>query len=207
MASKALKLLPNFITSLRIAAAAAIWLGVGGMLGDEQGRWLLRGLLVAAAVTDLIDGLAARWLQAYGRFGYILDPIADKLFFNTMFLYLAFDSTSPFPVRLPGWFAVAILARDISWLTGGLTIRFLTGRLDIPPSLPGKLANWAAAGALFAVLLTPEVLSVEWGHNLSWRLAVLCVALSGAALVGYGYKVFRMKRGNGHVEAPRPPAK
>lgn len=59
------------------------WLFLQAMSGWETGAGAgymtaAAGLFVLAAVSDLLDGLAARMLNAHSKFGRLIDPIADK---------------------------------------------------------------------------------------------------------------------------------
>ena len=65
--------LPNVITLLRLAAVPVVaWL-------IQQQRWEAAcWLFLAAAVSDGIDGLLARWLDQMTQLGAALDSVADK---------------------------------------------------------------------------------------------------------------------------------
>jgi cardiolipin synthase (CMP-forming) len=84
--------LPNLLTLLRIVLAPV----VAGMLfwgtietftqrlsGDQRlySVWMFAtaGVFLFAALTDLLDGVAARLLNAESKFGRLMDPIADKV--------------------------------------------------------------------------------------------------------------------------------
>ncbi len=63
--------LPNGLSLARLALGLALpWL---------PADWRLGAVLVAA-ITDLLDGLTARWLRAGSETGRVLDPLADKVF-------------------------------------------------------------------------------------------------------------------------------
>ena len=68
---------PNFITSLNLAAGSlAVFFGIEGQLG-----WAAI-FIVAAAVFDFLDGMAARLLKAYSNIGKQLDSLADLVSFG-----------------------------------------------------------------------------------------------------------------------------
>jgi len=142
-------------------------------------------------LTDLLDGLIAKTLKRRSRIGYFLDPIADKLFLNTLCLFLAFSEESPFPLHVPKWVAIGILIKDVSWATGGLVTRFLTGRMTIPPSIWGKLTTLSIAALICVVLSTPDLLSADAAAGIVRRGGAICLALAGVALCGYAYKVLK----------------
>ena len=65
--------LPNCLTLLRLLLVPPVVFYI------RDGRyWLAGWLFGAAAFTDILDGLAARWTGASTRVGAYLDPIADK---------------------------------------------------------------------------------------------------------------------------------
>jgi len=68
---------PNFITSMNLAAGSlAVFFGIEGQLG-----WAAVFIL-AAAVFDFLDGMAARLLGAYSEIGKQLDSLADLISFG-----------------------------------------------------------------------------------------------------------------------------
>ncbi len=66
-----------------------------------------------AALTDLFDGLIARWTGEKTTLGAWLDPMADKLLLVTMFVMLTLPEVGA-PNRLPLWFTVLVISRDIA---------------------------------------------------------------------------------------------
>jgi CDP-diacylglycerol--serine O-phosphatidyltransferase len=82
--------LPNLITLLNLACGTvAIVLTLEG-----QWRWAVY-LVLAAAVFDFLDGMAARLLKAYSETGKQLDSLADMVSFGVLpaiFIYVIFKS-------------------------------------------------------------------------------------------------------------------
>ena len=72
-----MKHIPNFITSLNLAAGfiAIIFAGNGDLV---TASWLI----LAAMVFDFLDGFAARSLKAYSDIGKELDSLADVVSFG-----------------------------------------------------------------------------------------------------------------------------
>src|SRR5574341_875774 len=64
------------------------------------------GVLIAAGVTDLLDGVLARRLNQKTELGAYLDPIADKLLLSSSFLLLALKH------KVAWWLTILVLARD-----------------------------------------------------------------------------------------------
>ena len=77
--------LPNLISALRLTAVPVlIWLALNGE--DRAFAWLL----VAAGVTDILDGWLARHMRQITKLGEHLDPFADKVLITVVFGALAF---------------------------------------------------------------------------------------------------------------------
>ncbi len=68
--------LPNCLTISRIVAAPVVCLMVA-LGGPEVALWAF-GLFCVAALTDFLDGWAARQFNQVSALGKMLDPIADK---------------------------------------------------------------------------------------------------------------------------------
>ena len=74
-------------------------------------------LLVAWAIlSDYLDGFIARRTNHVSELGKILDPIADKVCAAFLFLYAVWIG------RIPGWFLVAMVGRDLLLLLGSWMI-------------------------------------------------------------------------------------
>jgi cardiolipin synthase len=136
--------------------------------------------VAAAAASDALDGLAARWLRAESLTGRLLDPAADKAFV----LVLAGTFVAEGAIH-PLW-AVGLAARDFAVLGGAAAValrrRWASFRRMRPTRL-GKCATWGQ----FAVLLA----LVVRGSAPAWLLAAAAL-LSVAAATGYAWE-FRPK--------------
>ena len=93
-----MKILPNLITAVRFALTPVIVLAI------LRGEWNLAfWISIAAGITDVLDGLAARRLHVSSRIGSYLDPIADKLLLTL--IYLAFGIA----LAIPWWMVALVL--------------------------------------------------------------------------------------------------
>src|SRR5580704_3862999 len=93
-------------------------------------------ILLAAALSDGLDGYFARVLHAQSRLGEVLDPIADKVLMGSVFLTLAFSGF----IEL--WLVVVVVGRDVLILlvaAGALALGSPARRF--PPSIWGKLST------------------------------------------------------------------
>ena len=99
-------------------------------------RWALL-IFFVSALTDGLDGLAARALNQKTQLGAILDPMADKLLLVTAFVVLSlprFTNTQP----IPFWLTATTISRDVFIVLGALVINMVTGFSRFRPSWPGK---------------------------------------------------------------------
>lgn len=119
--------LANQLTLLRLLLIPFFALAI---LGGQYG-WGL-GLLLAAALTDFLDGLLARKLEQRTTLGTTLDPIADKLLLSTSFIVLAVRGV------VPWWLSILVLSRDTLLLVTALALVLGTGFRTFPPTFYGK---------------------------------------------------------------------
>jgi CDP-diacylglycerol---serine O-phosphatidyltransferase len=71
------KNIPNFITCLNVVSGSlAVLFAIKGQLTVAV------ILIIAAAIFDFFDGMAARWLKAYSPMGKELDSLADMISFG-----------------------------------------------------------------------------------------------------------------------------
>ena len=95
---------------------------------------------IAAAMTDLFDGLIARRTGQKTTLGAWLDPMADKLLLVTMFVMLTLPDIGS-ANRLPLWFTVLVLSRDIAIVLTVAVVNLAIGPRTFRPSIFGKIAT------------------------------------------------------------------
>ncbi len=93
-----------------------------------------------AGLTDLLDGLIARWWQQKTELGAWLDPVADKLLLATTFVVLTLP-LEHMPNRLPVWLTVLMISRDVGIVATVAIVNLAVGRRTFTPSLLGKVAT------------------------------------------------------------------
>jgi CDP-diacylglycerol---glycerol-3-phosphate 3-phosphatidyltransferase len=99
-------------------------------------------LLLAASLTDLLDGFLARRRGQITTLGTLLDPLADKLLISAAFISLV-------ETRLaPAWAVVIIIAREFA--VSGLRSIAATEGFTIAAS---KMAKLKMAAQVFAITL------------------------------------------------------
>ena len=130
------------------------------MIPAPMGRLVI---LVAAALTDLVDGhVARRWGSS--RLGAFIDPVADKLFmaasFGTVLLSRALN-----PLEI-----VAVLARDIATTIAFVATVVFKRPAAIPARLGGKVVT---IGQLLTMLAF--VLGSSYLRPLAWATAAVAL--------------------------------
>jgi CDP-diacylglycerol--glycerol-3-phosphate 3-phosphatidyltransferase len=100
--------LPNILTWVRIATIPVfVWCFFSDI---DSARPIAGALFGFAAITDFLDGYAARKLGQMSRFGAFLDPVADKLMV-TISLVLLVQGDPRVTVAM---IAVVIIGREIT---------------------------------------------------------------------------------------------
>jgi len=165
--------LPNLLTVARLILTPFVARHL--YLHDVHGAFWL---FVAAALTDLLDGSLARLLDQRSVLGAWLDPIADKVMLLTTLTMLAWTDL------LPIWLWLLVAVRDVVILAGAEAYRRLTGRLDVRPTLSGKVAT---ALEFILVSFTLADLALRWGLDryIAGLVAAtaIAVALSGLSYI------------------------
>ncbi len=95
---------------------------------------------ICAGVTDLFDGLIARRTGQKTTLGAWLDPTADKLLLVSMFVMLTLPGIGS-ANRLPLWFTVLVLSRDITIVITVAVVNLAVGPRTFRPSIFGKVAT------------------------------------------------------------------
>ncbi len=98
--------LANKLTLLRILSVPVIviLLYYPGVITS----WIALVVFMAAAVTDLFDGIVARRQQLVTNFGKFLDPLADKLLICSVLVMLVNNGWAP------AWVVILIIGRELA---------------------------------------------------------------------------------------------
>lgn len=108
-----------------------VWLIATGRL--QAAFWLV----VAAGVSDAIDGFIAKNFNSRTELGTWLDPLADKVLLNGIYLALALVGW------LPAWLAALVIGRDLLIITGVVLIQRRDPLFRAEPLVIGKLNTFA----------------------------------------------------------------
>jgi len=169
--------LPNAISLFRIALVPFFARAYGE--GDIA---LSIGILLLCALSDVLDGAAARRLGQVTDLGKMLDPVADKLIQAVMMLCAA-DRTPQL------WLLLALhVLRECSLAVLGLYVRFVTGRV-YGAKWYGKLCTAAIYALMLTLLLYPEL-----PMQITDAAVMCCALLMGFCLVMYCISFARILR-------------
>jgi CDP-diacylglycerol--glycerol-3-phosphate 3-phosphatidyltransferase len=124
------------------------------------------GLFVAAGVSDFLDGYLARRHKLITNFGFLMDPLADKIMVCSAFI--AFVGLG----WMPAWMAVVVVARELA-ITG---LRLLAASKNVLLAAEGygKHKTISQIAAIIAIFLKEGYR--EWG---AWGQAVFGGAAFG----------------------------
>ncbi len=107
--------LPNALTLLRIFFVPILLAVLLRRQFELQTPWIpitkelvALPIFLAAALTDLLDGIIARRRGQISRLGTLLDPVADKLLISAAFICLVELG------RVPAWMVVLIVGREFA---------------------------------------------------------------------------------------------
>jgi cardiolipin synthase (CMP-forming) len=180
--------IPNAISVTRLAGVPVfLWLvlGVRTQAGDA---WAV-GLLIAAGLSDWLDGKIARAFGQTSRLGQALDPAADRLYIVATIVSLAIRA-------IIGWWLVALLAvREIVLAVVLLVLR-ARGWEPLQVSFVGKAATLCLLYAFPLLFLGDHQGTVGdvtriagwalaiWGSALYWCAALLYIVQARGLIRG-----------------------
>jgi cardiolipin synthase (CMP-forming) len=165
---------PNAISVARLAGVPVfLWL----LLGPKADWWAV-ALLIAAGLSDWLDGKIARAWNQQSRLGQVLDPAADRLYIAATLVGLAVRGI------IPWWLVGLLAARELVLAVALLALRrHSCGPLQV--SLVGKAATLCllyafpllflgehGGTAALVARITGWAFAI-WGTALYWWAAVL----------------------------------
>jgi cardiolipin synthase len=146
---------PVALTLLRVVSVPALVL-----LIQERAWVVVVWLFTASALTDVLDGVAARAMRLESQIGSVLDPVVDVFFNVAVFTSLAAVGV------LPWWVSGLMLVRYALLALGTCYLYLFHGPVKIQPTGFGKLT-----GVLTSVLVGLVVLGhAYWSEAARSRL-------------------------------------
>jgi cardiolipin synthase len=113
-------------------------------------------IMVAAGITDVLDGYIARRSGQVTMVGIMLDPLADKLMLITVIVSLLISGHISWAA------AAAMFLRDLGMIAGGLFSHF-RGKKTVPANWMGKLTT-----VLFYVAIMLIFFEAPNAHSYLW---------------------------------------
>ena len=156
---------------------------------DLHQRWWALAVFVLVAVTDALDGYLARSRGEITKLGTVLDPLADKALMLAALVLLTRPGIPQLHPQFPVWLTVLVISRDVILLAGSWLIHTYCGRLDVKPSLTGKVAT---ALLMFCVIWALAGGAVVWFNRLV-IVTGICVAISALQYFWSGFR--QLERG------------
>jgi cardiolipin synthase (CMP-forming) len=185
--------IPNAISVARLAGVPVfLWLVLGPRTraGDS---WAVI-LLVAAGVSDWLDGKIARALHQQSRLGQLLDPAADRLYIVSTLVALAVRAI------IPWWLVGLLIARELVLAVALARLR-AAGYQPLQVSFAGKAATLCLLYAFPMLLLgAHQGRFAEAARIVGWAMAIWGTALYWCAAGLY------LVQARGLLAAGRPDA-
>lgn len=138
---------------------------------DNGNFWALV-VMATALVSDMIDGLIARWFHVETDWGRVLDPVADKIWLGALAIFLSLPSREN---PLPFGFLVAILVRDVLIVTGSYYVYRKRGLV--------VTSNYIGKTTMFVIAITLISYTVNWVPPLTTWLTPLSLVWLSAAFI------------------------
>ena len=146
--------LANKISIFRILLVPGIIASLVYYHPDRDGlRFLALGLFVVGMASDAIDGYLARRHNQQTELGTLLDPIADKFLILSALISCSVIRGLPAWMRVPAWFNLIVISRDVLLLSGAAVLFVIKGRWNVQPSRLGKWTTFAQMLVIPSVLL------------------------------------------------------
>ncbi len=175
--------IPNILTIIRILLVPVFLF----FITNDMLAWSI-AVFVAAGLTDALDGLIARTFNMRTEFGAIIDPIADKFLLSSAFIALTFKGFVPL------WLCVPVILRDIVILAGVALLRFAGRRVNIMPTIFGKMTT---AFQIITVFYAMAFDAKSGGDMIFTSLAILTALITIYTGFNYAWREFKLQTSKG----------
>jgi len=163
--------IPNMLTLARIVVTPVIVYAI--LIGKAE---MALVLMIAAGITDMIDGAIARYFNQRTTVGAYLDPLADKLMLISAFVTLFIVG------KVPLFLFLAVLFRDAIIVVGAVAYEMVTHQLKMEPSLISKATTF-----MQIVFVVTMLLNMASPVNESWIQGTLWVTFIVTCISGLHY--------------------
>ena len=178
---------PTMITLLRIVLIPFIFYALCAGLYP-----MALALFAAAGISDIFDGILARYLRQESKFGALLDPFADKLLIGSLLIFFTF-----FARRLPVWFFIFYVIKELALMLGALYL-WVKKSVGIRADWSGKVAM--AVQTIFIAWLIYAMIVPQQAPCMGYWLMASTLLFSLVALFSYAIQAgIFFKNGNGSL--------
>lgn len=174
--------LPNIITFSRVLLTPFV---IAAIVGGRPRTAVF--LFVAAGITDILDGAAARGLKLATSTGAYFDPLADKCLLSGVFLALAAGHF------VPWWFVAIVFGRDLFILLGAGVFFLFTDVRKFPPSIWGKLSTFVQISTA-VIWMARNMLIYPWLDTLASIMLWVAAACTVGSGLDYGRRGIQLAR-------------
>ncbi|MBL7075286.1 CDP-alcohol phosphatidyltransferase family protein [candidate division KSB1 bacterium] len=167
--------IPNFISAFRLLFLIPIFFFL--KQDSPTGNFWAMFFMVLAIITDNVDGYLAKKLNQVSYWGKIIDPVSDKVCIAVVIIFLTF---LPREIKIPIWFVVLVLGRDLAILSAN----FLVIRLKNTVGTSNKIGQRTAIILALVIIL----------YTLGWEPYCLIMMWIGVVMIAVSltsyFKVF-----------------
>ncbi len=199
---------PNILVMIRILCVpiymTLLILGSRADLGNAYESWwvyLALGIMIFAAITDVVDGKIARKFKAGTKIGkhvvkydqgtylgQLVDPIADKAMHIGVLVALAIAQTPNGTPYLHWAFIIFLVIRELMMVVIG---SFVVNDVNIKANMLGKVASCIISCGAILCFFHPYFEKLWSTFTLDWIIVTIGLILNWAAAVNYGIDTFR----------------
>ncbi len=181
--------IPNAISILRILIVYPVVV----YLYQEKYNLAL-ALFVFASISDLVDGYLARRYNWTSKLGGWLDPIADKLLINSVFLTLYIIGL------VPAWLLILVLGRDLLIVGCVVYYYYKIEKVSARPTWISKVNTFVQLVLVFLILSSLTLQSYNFNglpqlllDGGMWIVLGLTI-ISGAGYINMGIKALMIRK-------------
>lgn len=139
-------------------------------------------LVIYGVFSDYLDGILARMNKTISELGKVLDPMADKVAAFALFAYVVWIG------RIPFWFLVFSIVRDLLIVSGSLYIRHLRGKVPMSV-MSGKISVNVMALYWLVAFFAPQA------ETALTYLLWISVAFMIYSFVDYAQRYYKIRKG------------
>lgn len=152
-------------------------------------RLLAIGIFLLAIFSDALDGYIARVKGERSRLGTFIDPLADKLLLISVYICLSTVKSLPAQFKLAPWVVITVISRDAIIVLGSVIIYMANGKLNISPTILGKVTTFLQMMTVLALLLKLKIFFPLMYASIMYAMIFFTV-LSGLDYIRIGSKSF-----------------